>query len=256
MTTLATALAKLDTTELELPQKVRELLAHAPRAAARAAPRSVATFSARARVVAARCSRSRCESRRAAQLDLDLADHGRGARCAPTRSATASSRDARRSCWSTRTTRATTAPTSRSAAISPTRTARGRHLTPQSLWIPAGDRRTFALVDHDAQAARRPRRRRRSSCAARRPDTAAGARRASTTSTTTASSWCRACWSTTPTGRGTAMVIASFHDARGPADDAPVLDGARCRRRPLRRLQFVGPQGSVRGELYVGDLSY
>lgn len=51
------------------------------------------------------------------------------------------------------------------------------------------------------------------------------------------------------------MAIASFHDAHGQPMTRPfqLLEvGARDR----RAVQFVGPEGSTRGTIFVGDTVY
>ncbi len=54
---------------------------------------------------------------------------------------------------------------------------------------------------------------------------------------------------------GTAMVIASFHDAQGKPMTRP-FELIPMQANGHQQVQFVGPQGSVRGDIYVGDLAY
>lgn len=128
-------------------------------------------------------------------------------------------------------------------------------LAPQSLWVPAHDRRTFALVDHDRVA---------------RPG-ADGARivvRGASVDTPPVAH-VEGVHDMDDYGKrvvqgelvndadrpGTAMVIASFHDAQGRPMTRP-FSMIAMPPKSRQALQFVGPQGSVRGELYVGDLVY
>jgi hypothetical protein len=128
-------------------------------------------------------------------------------------------------------------------------------LTPQSLWVPAHGERTFALVDSKRMA---------------RPDADGGRIMVR-----------GAAVDTPPVARvddvkdmddygkrvvqgelvneadrpGTAVVIASFHDAHGkpmtrPFELVPMTANGR------QAVQFVGPVGSVKGEMYVGDVVY
>lgn len=129
-------------------------------------------------------------------------------------------------------------------------------LEPESLWLGAGDRRTFALVDHE--------RRERTGAASGRVFVR-GAKVAATPPVMEV----RDVHTFDDGGRvvvqgtlhngiarpGTAMVIASFYDR----DDRPLT-------RPFsmipiggnfdRHLQFVGPPGSTRAALYVGPIVY
>ena len=54
---------------------------------------------------------------------------------------------------------------------------------------------------------------------------------------------------------GQIMVIASFHDADGRPMTRPfqMIEMDRKQKKPV---QFVGPQGSKRGLIYVGDVVY
>jgi len=129
-------------------------------------------------------------------------------------------------------------------------------LRAQSLWIPAGEQRTFALVDHDRKT---------------RP-TAAGAKlfvRGAAVPASPPSASVGEQRQLVDQGRivvqgtlhnaaaraGNVMVIASFHDGDGrpmtrPFSMVPVeANGAQP-------VQFVGPPGSKQGALFVGDSVY
>jgi hypothetical protein len=51
------------------------------------------------------------------------------------------------------------------------------------------------------------------------------------------------------------MVIASFHDAGGQPMTRP-YDMVRVEANATQALQFVGPEGSKHGTIYVGDVIY
>ena len=130
------------------------------------------------------------------------------------------------------------------------------HLKPQSLWIPGGEVRTFALVDSE----RKPR-----------------------ATSTSARIVVRGALIPTepPTARisdlhlfddhgkavvqanlvndaerlGQIMVIASFHDASGQPMTRP-FQMVEIRGSDRRVVQFVGPEGSTRGTIFVGDAIY
>jgi hypothetical protein len=54
---------------------------------------------------------------------------------------------------------------------------------------------------------------------------------------------------------GTAMVIASFHDAHGEPMTRP-FELVAVPASGRQGVQLVGPAGSVRGDLYIGDIVY
>jgi hypothetical protein len=126
---------------------------------------------------------------------------------------------------------------------------------PQSLWVPARGQRTFALVDSERQP---------------RP-TADGARVVIKGAAVDPPpiAHLEGVHDLDDYGKrvvqgelvndadrpGTAMVIASFHDAHGEPMTRPFEVVAMPANGRLG-VQFVGPPGSVRGELYVGDLAY
>jgi hypothetical protein len=129
-------------------------------------------------------------------------------------------------------------------------------LKPQSLWIPARESRTFALVDSERTA--RP-----ASTAAR--ITVRGALvpdeppRAHITDVHAFDDHgkivVQAYVVNTAERRGRIMVIGSFHDRAGQPMTRPfqLLD---LPARDRRVVQFVGPQGSTRGTIFVGDIVY
>lgn len=130
------------------------------------------------------------------------------------------------------------------------------HLKPQSLWIPAGERRTFALVDTERQP--RP-----TSASARIVVRGALVPDAPPTARITdlhvfddyGKTVVQANLVNDAPRMGQIMVIASFHDAEGRPMTRPFqmieIDGKQT-----RPVQFVGPQGSKSGTIYVGDVIY
>ena len=128
-------------------------------------------------------------------------------------------------------------------------------LKPQSLWIPAGGSRTFALVDDKrltrpgAAAARFLVR----GVQAGEPPLAHvdGVREVPDDRKIVA----QGTLVNDADREGKAVVIASFHDANGQPMTRPfsVVDLAA---RGSRWIQFVGPTGSVHGTIYVGDVIY
>lgn len=134
--------------------------------------------------------------------------------------------------------------------------ARVGWLAPQSLWIPAGDTRTFALVD----AERKPR------------PTAAAAKivvRGASIPPTPPPVHVEQQRAIADNGRmvaqgvvvndsarpGKAIVIASFHDAHHQPMTRPftVLAVPPHAHQPV---QLVGPPGSVQGTIFIGDVSF
>ena len=55
--------------------------------------------------------------------------------------------------------------------------------------------------------------------------------------------------------KGRIIVIASFHDKEGTPMTRP-FNLIEIGPRQKQNLQFVGPQGSVRGAIYVGEETY
>lgn len=130
------------------------------------------------------------------------------------------------------------------------------HLKPQSLWIPAGERRTFALVDTERQP--RP-----ASASARIvvrgalvPDEPPKAR---ITELHTFDDYGKTVVQANVVNdadrMGQIMVIASFHGADGRPMTRP-FQMIEIDRNQTKPVQFVGPQGSKTGTIYVGDVIY
>lgn len=130
------------------------------------------------------------------------------------------------------------------------------HLKPQSLWIPGGEARTFALVDTERQP--RP-----ASTSARIivrgaliPDEPPRARISDLhLFDDYGKAVVQANLVNDAERPGQIMVIASFHDASGRPMTRPfqMLEIDAHQTRPV---QFVGPQGSKTGTIYVGDVVY
>jgi hypothetical protein len=129
-------------------------------------------------------------------------------------------------------------------------------LTSQSLWVPAHESRTFALVDRERAA--RP-----SSVAARIkvrgaviPDEPPRAHIADLhVFDDRGKIVVQAYLVNTADRPGQMMVIGSFHDVHDQPMTRPfqmIALGAHER----RVVQFVGPQGSTRGTIFVGDVVY
>jgi hypothetical protein len=130
------------------------------------------------------------------------------------------------------------------------------HLKPQSLWIPGGEARTFALVDTERQP--RP-----ASASARIvvrgaliPDEPPKARITDLhVFDDYGKTVVQANLVNDAERMGQIMVIASFHDAEGRPMTRPfqMVEIDKTEKRPV---QFVGPQGSKTGTIYVGDVIY
>jgi hypothetical protein len=129
------------------------------------------------------------------------------------------------------------------------------HLRSQSLWIPSHDSRTFALVD--TERVPRP-----TATAVRIKVHGAvigeppPARLYDTTSFDDHGKIVVQAFLVNTGGRpGQIMVIGSFHDAHGQPMTRPFqLIDLRADER--RVVQLVGPQGSVRGQIFIGDTVY
>lgn len=129
-------------------------------------------------------------------------------------------------------------------------------LKPQSLWIPAGDRRTFALVD--TERVPRP-----ASTSARIkvrgalvPASPPAARIEELhTFDDRGKIVVQANLVNTADRLGRIVVIASFHGADGRPMTRP-FQVVEIDRKQTRPVQFVGPQGSTKGTIYVGDVIY
>jgi hypothetical protein len=148
-------------------------------------------------------------------------------------------------------------------------------LRPQSLWIPAGESRTFALVDAD----RKPK---PAAAAARifvRGALLASPPKVRVEDVKVADNFGQAVASGTLVSEANrlarAIVIASFHDAGGRPmtrpfeliEIGPAKPGERhqaCSRTPENdqsytipcAVQFIGPAGSKTARIYVGEISY
>ena len=128
-------------------------------------------------------------------------------------------------------------------------------LKPQSLWIPAKETRTFALVDQK----REPRPTATSAKLEVRGALIASPPRAQVVDFHSfddgGKSVVQATLVNEADRRGTIIVIASFHDKEGSPMTRPfTLYELNAKQRV--NVQFVGPQGSVRGMIYVGDETY
>lgn len=128
-------------------------------------------------------------------------------------------------------------------------------LKPQSLWIPAKERRTFALIDN----ARVPRPEAKSAKIEVRGALIASPPRAQILDFHTFDDYGKTVVQATlynDSDRiGSIIVIASFHDKEGSPMTRP-FNLIEIGPRKKQNLQFVGPQGSVRGAIYVGEETY
>lgn len=130
------------------------------------------------------------------------------------------------------------------------------HLKPQSLWIPAGERRTFALVDTE----RLPRPASTSARIVVRgalvPDEPPRARISDLhTFDDYGKTVVQANLVNEADRLGQIMVIAAFHDADGRPMTRP-FQMIEIDRKATRAVQFVGPAGSKTGTIFVGDVIY
>lgn len=128
-------------------------------------------------------------------------------------------------------------------------------LKPQSLWIPSKEARTFALVD----AKREPRPTSSSAKIEVRGALIASPPRARIMDLHSFEDGGRVVVQATVVNEadrlGRIIVIASFHDkANSPLTRPFSLVELNAKQR--QNVQFVGPQGSVRGLIYVGDETY
>ncbi len=129
-------------------------------------------------------------------------------------------------------------------------------LKPQSLWVPPHETRTFALVD----TAREPRPAATSASIKVRgalvPDEPPRARIEELHSFEDYGKTVVQANLVNDADRiGQIMVIASFHDADGKPMTRP-FQMIEIDRKQTKPVQFVGPQGSKRGTIYVGDVIY
>jgi hypothetical protein len=128
-------------------------------------------------------------------------------------------------------------------------------LKPQSLWIPPKETRTFALVD----AKREPRPTATSAKLEVRGALIASAPRAQITDVHTfddsGKSVIQASLTNQADRRGSIIVIASFHDKDGSPMTRPFTLYELSAKQKVN-VQFVGPQGSTRAAIYIGDETY
>lgn len=130
------------------------------------------------------------------------------------------------------------------------------YLKPQSLWIPPGERRTFALVDTERLA---------------RPSATSARIKVKGAMVPTeppparieqlhvfddyGKSVVQGNLVNTADRIGQIVVIASFYDANGQPMTRP-YEMITVGRKETKPVQFVGPPGSKTGTLYVGDVIY
>jgi hypothetical protein len=128
-------------------------------------------------------------------------------------------------------------------------------LKPQSLWIPPKETRTYALVD----AGRKPRPTATSAKLEVRGALIASPPRAQITDVHTFDDRGKAVIQASLTNnadrRGTIIVIASFHDKEGSPMTRPFTLYELSAKQKVN-VQFVGPQGSTRAAIYLGDETY
>ena len=126
-------------------------------------------------------------------------------------------------------------------------------LRPQSLWIPAGETRTFALVDREGKP--------RPTAAAAKiklrgavvPDSPPAARVGELRELVDQDRIVVQGMLRNDAARaGNVMVIASFHDADGRPMTRP-FSMIRIAANDHQLVQFVGPPGSKHGTIFVGD---
>jgi hypothetical protein len=130
------------------------------------------------------------------------------------------------------------------------------HLKAQSLWIPAGDRRTFALVDTERQPRPASTSARIVVTGALVPDEPPQARITDLhTFDDYGKTVVQANLVNDADRLGQIMVIASFHDAEGRPMTRP-FQMIEIDRKQTRPVQFVGPAGSTTGTIFVGDVIY
>jgi len=129
-------------------------------------------------------------------------------------------------------------------------------LKAQSLWVPAGERRLFALVDDEREA--RP-----ASTSARIvvrgalvPDSPPRARIEQLHTFDDYGKVVAQANLVNDADRiGKVVVISAFHDATGRPMTRP-FQIVEIDRKQTKPVQFVGPQGSKTGTIFVGDVSY
>ncbi len=128
------------------------------------------------------------------------------------------------------------------------------YLKPQSLWIPAGERRTFALVDTE----RKPRPASTSARIVVRgamiPDSPPPAHIEDAHVFDDHGKAVVQAYLVNDADRiGTIMVVAAFHDGSGRPMARP-FQLIEIDRKAKQTVQFVGPEGSKTGTIFVGDV--
>ncbi len=129
-------------------------------------------------------------------------------------------------------------------------------LKAQSLWVPAGERRLFALVDNE-------RKERPASTSARIvvrgaliPDSPPRARIEQLHTFDDYGKVVAQANLVNDADRiGKVIVVSAFHDARGKPMTRP-FQIIEIDRKQTRPVQFVGPQGSTTGTIFVADVAY
>jgi hypothetical protein len=128
-------------------------------------------------------------------------------------------------------------------------------LKPQSLWIPPSETRTFALVD----AQRVPRPTATSAKIEVRGALIASPPRAKIVDLHTFDDDGKVVLQATLVNEadriGRIIVIAAFHGKDGRPMTRP-FNLVEIKAKGTQNLQFVGPPGSVRGQIYIGDETY
>ncbi len=261
LTTLAVALAGFDTTELELPQKVRDLLRLYARTR-RSAPRELDCGGAsapdrRLRALWILLALAACEKSTNRALDLDLVRITSDAKLrtdtvgegAFVETATFVLVDAEN-------TGHDGAYITLGGELQDAQGSLVSDFKPQSLWIPAGEARTYALVDR----ARKPR------------PTAAAAKIVIRSATIPESPppahvdqirelddngklVVQGVLTNDARRKGDVMVIASFHGPDGRPMTRP-FDVISIDAHATKTVQFVSPPGAKRGTIYVGDMTF
>jgi hypothetical protein len=129
-------------------------------------------------------------------------------------------------------------------------------LKPQSLWVPARESRTFALVDSERVARPGATAARITVRGALVPDEPPRAHIAELhTFDDHGKVVVQAYLVNTADRTGQFMVIGAFHDRGGQPMTRP-FQLVPLAARDRRVVQFVGPPGSVRGTIFVGDVVY
>jgi hypothetical protein len=129
-------------------------------------------------------------------------------------------------------------------------------LKPQSLWVPGGERRTFALVDTERVPRPASTSARIKVRGAMIPDEPPRARIEQLhVFDDYGKSVVQANLVNDADRLGQIMVIAAFHDADGRPMTRP-FQMIQIDRKQTRPVQFVGPQGSKTGTIFVGEAIY